>query len=129
MIPVDSVYVFGNEWLGQDRSAVDLIVELERRGVDCVHVRDPQELVPRLQAGEVVTLLDVALGVDRPVLFDDLKLLEQGRVFSMHDVDLAFLLRLLDAMGVLRPGQVRIVAVPLKGANVEEVLALLGGVL
>ena len=60
--------------------------------------------------GPDVTILDVAKGIDKPVVITDLDQLDLPRVVSMHDFDLAWNLKLLKKIGKIR--SVKIVAVP-----------------
>ncbi|RME53850.1 hypothetical protein D6783_00570 [Candidatus Woesearchaeota archaeon] len=120
------LFVFGNEWVERDSGAYCVVKELEKRGVLCTHVKDPQELLPRLERGDRVVILDVAEGVEEPVVVERLDLLETGRVSSLHDFDLAFFLKLLKEVGVVKEEQVTIVAVPVSGrVAVNDIVALL----
>lgn len=109
---MSAIFVFGNEWIERDSAAYRLMGDLEKSGFDCVHIKDPQQLLPMLERGEKVTLLDVAEGIEEPVVVESLDQLEAGKVSTLHDFDLAFFLKLLKQLGTLDERQLRIVAVP-----------------
>ena len=61
-----------------------------------------------------MTILDVAEGIKEVVVlgFDDIDKLENDKVFSMHDFDLAYNLKLLKKMELL--DDIKIIAIPNK---------------
>jgi len=55
-------------------------------------------------------ILDVAKGIEQVTLFDDLDSLEFSVVFSLHDFDLSFFLKLLKETGKL--DRINIIGIP-----------------
>ena len=109
------VYVFGNEYVAEDRRAIEVARELEGTldGISFVFV-DPNADLPFMDEKHVV-ILDSVQGARSVVLLegdgiDELSLPPRG---SVHDSDLAFQLRYLKKLG--RVGSVTIVGVPQEG--------------
>jgi Ni,Fe-hydrogenase maturation factor len=109
------IYVFGNEDVAEDRTAIGVARELEDTvdGISFVFVR-PNEDVPF--AGERhVVILDTVQGIK------DVALIEEDRIdglilsprASVHDFDLAFQLRYLKKLNKL--GEVTIIGIPQEG--------------
>ena len=109
------VYVFGNEYVAEDKKAIEIARELEvmLEGVSFVFVR-PNEDVPFSDEPQVVILDTVARIQDVAVVtgdaIDGLILSPRG---SVHDFDLAFQLRYLKKLGKL--GEVTIIGIPQEG--------------
>jgi Ni,Fe-hydrogenase maturation factor len=109
------VYVFGNEYVAEDRRAIEVARGLEGTidGISFVYV-DPNEDVPFVDEQHVV-ILDTVQGTR------EVTLIEGGRIDglvssprgSVHDFDLAFQLRYLKRLG--RLGEVTIVGIPQEG--------------
>lgn len=109
------VYVFGNEDVPEDRSAIEAAEKLADtlEDVSFVPVK-PNEDVPFVDERRVV-ILDTVQGIREVVLIegkdvDRLVLAPRG---SVHDFDLAFQLRYLKKLG--RLGEVVIVGIPQQG--------------
>ena len=110
-----NVYVFGNEYVAQDKRAIEVAREVEGtiEGISFVFV-NPNEDVPFVNERHVVILdtvqdlRDVAL-VEGDAI-DGLSLSLRG---SVHDFDLAFQLRYLKKLN--RLGEVTIIGIPQEG--------------
>ena len=110
-----NVYVFGNEYVEEDKRAIEVARELENTvgGISFVLV-DPNEDVPFVNEPQVVVLdtvqaiRDVALV--EGVGIEGLLLSPRG---SVHDFDLAFQLRYLEKLGKL--GEVTVIGIPQEG--------------
>jgi Ni,Fe-hydrogenase maturation factor len=109
------IYVFGNEYVAEDKRAIEVARELEGAIVDIsfVFVR-PNEDVPFVNERHVV-ILDTVRGIQGVALIEGdriggLTLSPRG---SVHDFDLAFQLRYLKKLGKL--GEVTIIGIPQEG--------------
>ena len=109
------VYVFGSEYVAEDRRAIEVARELEDTvaGVSFVFVR-PNEDLPFVNERRVV-VLDTVQGIQDVTVIegdgiDGLTLSPRG---SVHDFDLAFQLRYLKKLN--RLGEVVIVGIPQEG--------------
>jgi Ni,Fe-hydrogenase maturation factor len=110
-----NVYVFGNEYVAEDKRAIEVARELEGtiEGISFVFV-NPNEDAPFVNERHVV-ILDTVQGLKDVALLegdqiDKLILSPRG---SVHDFDLTFQLRYLKKLGKL--GDVTLIGIPQKG--------------
>ncbi len=111
------VLAFGNTLHQEDKVAIDIARELTIPGVvfsEC------HSLDQALQAARGDTIiLDVARGIDRVMLIDDLDRIKARHLYSLHDFDLGYFLKLMQSMGSL--DSVRILALPYGRASHEVI--------
>jgi hypothetical protein len=100
--------VFGNLAIPSDNLALKVGDELKKDGQDVSHLDDPLGLLKIDFTNAVI--LDVAEGVQEPLLITDVDRLVIGRLCSLHDFDMAFFLKLMKRLG--KVAQVRIIALP-----------------
>jgi|SRR5215203_105225 len=109
------VYVFGNEYVAEDKRAIEVARELEGaiEGITFVFI-SPNEDVPFVNERHVV-ILDTVEGLREATLIegDRIDALISSPRGSVHDFDLAFQLRYLKRLGKL--GEVTIIGVPQEG--------------
>ena len=109
------VYVFGNEYVAEDKRAIEVARALEDRveGISFVFVT-PNEDVPFVNERHVV-ILDTVRGIQDVVLVegDMVERLILSPRGSVHDFDLAFQLRYLRKLNKL--GEVTIICIPQEG--------------
>ena len=109
------VLVFGNPLLEEDNLPLRLLPALRKKFPRIEFVEaDPNDF--DYNAGLII---DTAKGVRDVVLIDDMRKLQTGKIFSMHEMDLGQTLRLAAAAGLLK--EVKIIAVP---ANISPKKAL-----
>ena len=118
MVIIVKLLVFGNPALEIDNLAVKVGKELEKEGREVLHLENPMGLLD-MDLNEYVILV-VAVGINEVKLIDNVDKLVLGRLCSLHDMDMAYFLKLLKALGKL--DTVRIIALP-QGAQLEESLA------
>ncbi len=108
--------VFGNEILKDDSLPLRLLGRLGRRFPEIdFRAFDPNE---NLEAeGRSLDIIDTAEGISEATLITDIDLIKTARVYSMHDFDLGYSLKLLKKIGYV--DSVRIFAVP-KGMGEED---------
>ena len=107
------VYCFGNEFLDFDAVAKELADEITLKGVEFIKADSPEEL-----EGKEIFILDVAEGIDKVVILEDVSKLKEYQRCSCHDLDLGFYLQLKKELGEL--GKVKIICIPL-GSNIKKV--------
>ena len=110
-----NVYVFGNEYVAEDKRAIEVARELEGaiEGISFVFV-NPNEDAPFVDQ-RLSVILDTVEGIQDVALvegdrIDGLVLSPRG---SVHDFDLAFQLRYLRKLGKL--GELTIIGIPQEG--------------
>jgi hypothetical protein len=109
------VYVFGNEYVAEDRTAIEIarVLEDSIEGISFVFV-NPNEDLPFVDERHVV-ILDTVKGIKEVTLLegDITDRLILGPLGSVHDFDLAYQLRYLKKLNKL--GEVTIIAIPQEG--------------
>jgi len=106
------VSVFGNPDLKEDSLAVKLVPELKIEFPKVkFKVEDPVEGLKPPKNGLWV-ILDVAEGVDKIRVFEDIDKLVDERRVSLHDYDVGMELKLLKKMGKIK--KLKIVVVPME---------------
>jgi Ni,Fe-hydrogenase maturation factor len=109
------VYVFGNEYVAEDKRAIEVARELEGaiEGLSFVFV-NPNEDVPFVNERHVV-ILDTVEGLREATLIegDRIDALISSPRGSVHDFDLAFQLRYLKKLNKL--GEVTLIGIPQEG--------------
>lgn len=105
-----NLLVFGSEDFSFDNGAVRLIGCLQRRlpGWNIQRMARPEQLLNFLDKQFII--LDVAAGIDSPLLITDPGMIKYGCKVTAHDMDLAAFLRILKEVGQI--DKVAIVAVP-----------------
>mgnify|MGYP001344903027 CR=1 FL=1 len=99
------ILVFGNPYLKEDTLALKVAQSLEIEGVEFKATANLNDLLDE----KYEAILDVAYGVPRVVLLDNLDKLKEHKLVSLHDYDVSFFLKLMKAMGKLQ--QVKIIAI------------------
>jgi len=118
------IFVFGNPLVKEDSLALAVAEALKGRvkGIKFEAVQGLDEI----EKPEDLYIMDVALGIEKVGLVEDLDDLEAKQPVSGHDFDLALELKMLKKVG--RVGSVKIIAIPVGyefGKAVVEVNELL----
>jgi Ni,Fe-hydrogenase maturation factor len=113
-----TIHIFGNPLLDFDNLPLKLAPKLQKLFPEIYFVpADPSENLSPIE-GELI-IIDTVEGIKKVVLIDDIEKLETSKIYSLHDFDLAFNLKLLQKIGKLK--KVKIFGVPMKGDE-EEIL-------
>ena len=118
-----NIYVFGNTLLQKDSLAVEIAKKLKKDfpEINFIHL-DPNEEIKEKN----ITILDVATGIKKATVIKNLEQLDSEKRFSLHDFDLAFSLKLMKKIGMIK--KIIIIAVPMmydKKRAYEEVKKLI----
>ena len=102
------IYVFGNSLLKQDSLALSTAKRLEKEfpKIKFVYL-DPNEEIKEKN----LLILDVASGIKKVSLIKSLNQLDLGKKISPHDFDLAFSLKLMKKVGLIK--KIEIMAIPI----------------
>jgi len=118
MKPKKTIHIFGNPLLDFDNLPIKLAPKLKKIFPDINFViTDPSENLEPIN-GELI-IIDTIEGVNKVTILGDLEKIQTGKIYSLHDFDLAFNLKLLQKIGKLK--SVKIFGVPMSG-NEEEIL-------
>ena len=102
------ILVFGNPYLEEDNLAVKIGKTLNIPGFEVEHCSNPDDLLN--YELENVIILDVAKGIGKVDVFDDIDSLEFSVIFSLHDFDLSYFLKLLKETGKVE--KVNVIGIP-----------------
>lgn len=113
-----TIHIFGNPLLDFDNLPLKLAPKLKKLfpEIDFV-ITDPSENINPID--DELIIIDTVEGIEKVILIDDIRKLETGKIYSLHDFDLAFNLKLLQKIGKLK--SVKIFGVPMNGDE-EEIL-------
>ncbi len=106
------ILVFGNPLVEQDSLALKLLPKLREKFLSIEFKElDPNEnLEEEIEDGKL-RILDVVKGIDNVMIINDIDKLQVGKVYSMHDFDLAYNLKLLKKINKLK--EVEIICLPM----------------
>ncbi|MFH1256335.1 MAG: hypothetical protein V1494_03500 [Candidatus Diapherotrites archaeon] len=119
----NKILVFGNPLVEGDSLALKVARELKGGEIEFVELDALDELE---EFGKSPAVLDVAKGIRKVKLIDNLDALELSPRCSMHDFDLAIHLKLLKKLGKI--DSAKIICIPMgydEGKAVSEVRLLL----
>ncbi|MEM5843341.1 MAG: hypothetical protein QXL97_01335, partial [Candidatus Aenigmatarchaeota archaeon] len=93
------IYVFGNPLVKKDSLAVKLSKKLKKvfPQIDF----EEFDVVEDLKEENLV-IMDVAEGIEKVEIIEDLDLLENRKIYSLHDYDLSYELKLLKKIGKIK---------------------------
>lgn len=112
------VLVFGNPLIEKDALVLRILPELRKKFQDVEFYEvDPTEDLGKY--GKDLVILDAVANLDKVMLIDSIEQLETNRIYSMHDFDLGYNLKILKKLGLIE--SVKIIGVPF-GMNEEEVV-------
>lgn len=99
---------FGNPALKEDSLALRVAGKLEKRFPDLEFKEF--DTVEDLNGDEILYVMDVAKGIRKVVLLNGLDHLKTSKIFSIHDYDLSYELKLLKKLGRIK--EIRILCIP-----------------
>lgn len=111
------IFIFGNPLLPFDSLPLRLAPRLTATLPEFEFiVADPNEnLRPE---NKELFIIDTVEGIDEVVVIDDIDKIKTENIYSLHDFDLAYNLKLLQKLGELE--RVKIIGVPMEGE--EEII-------
>jgi len=119
---VKKIYVFGNEYLEEDKLSCEVSRHLE--GYKTIHCRSPDEL---LEAEEdEILILDVVKNIKEPIVIKDINKIKTNNMLSLHDFDVGYFLKLIREMGMNK--KIKIIGIPPQG-NIKEIAKKVEGYL
>jgi Ni,Fe-hydrogenase maturation factor len=115
------ILCFGNPYIEKDSLAIKIGKELKNHEIIiCESTND------LLYQESFDYILDVAEGIKKTTIIEDVNKLKENKLFSLHDFDLSFFLKLMQKIG--RIDKIKIIAVPMnyeKEKAIEEVKNIL----
>ena len=102
------IYVAGNPLVREDSIPIKLMGRLQKRFPDIeFHELEPTDNLPE---EKTLNIIDTVIGIDDIKVIRDIDKIVTGKIYSMHDFDLGFNLKLMKKAGKLR--SVKIIGVP-----------------
>ena len=100
------IYVLGNPILEEDSIAIKIANMLKKEMKGCTFIYyDPAEPLP-----PEPIFLDVSPDVKKVELIEDVERLQEPKAYTLHDFDLAFLLKIMKEIGKIK--KIKIIVVP-----------------
>ena len=109
------ILCFGNECVKGDDIALKLVDSWEIKGVEFVKCQSLQDLE---YVNDDVAIIDTVLGIKEVEIIDNIDDLQLGKMYSLHDFDLGFHLKLMKELGKIK--SVKIIGVPMS-MDFEEI--------
>jgi Ni,Fe-hydrogenase maturation factor len=119
------ILVFGNEFIEQDNLAIQISKELKLDNVDIERCYSVNDLF-KYQAYQNIFILDVVRNLEEVALIENIDIIKTHRLYSLHDFDLGFFLKLMKQVGELK--KIRIIGIPQK-AEKEIIKKKIKGIL
>lgn len=96
-----TIYIFGNSLIEFDSLPIKLVPKLKKLfpEIDFV-IKDPNENL-KPQNGELY-IIDTVMGLKKVTVITDLDKIQLDKIYSAHDFDLGFNLKLLQKIGELK---------------------------
>lgn len=101
------IHVFGNPILRKDSLALRVAKKLEKKFPE-IEFRE-FDTVEDLE-GDILYIMDVAKGIEEVKIIKNLDLIETRKIFSLHDYDLSYELKLLKKIGKIK--EVFLICIP-----------------
>ena len=115
------ILVFGNPLVKQDSIQLDIVSSLQKEfpEIEFKVMPDSEELDDE---GRDLVIIDAVAGIKEAVLIENLDSLSTEKIYSLHDFDLAYTLKLMKKMGMI--DSVKILGIPQKVSKKEAVAQL-----
>jgi Ni,Fe-hydrogenase maturation factor len=104
-----TIYVFGNPLVKEDSLALKLLGRLRRKfpDLDFKEFDTTEDLEPEME----ISIIDAVKGIKEIELIDDVDRIASDKIYSMHDFDLGYNLKLMKEMGMIK--KVKIFGIPI----------------
>ena len=114
------ILVFGNSLEEKDSLALKIMPRLREEfpQVEFKEFDPTENLEEEIENGKL-RILDVVEGINKVIIIKDIEQLKQDKIYSMHDFDLGFNLKLLHKIGKLK--EVEIIGLPMKMKEEEAI--------
>ena len=95
-----TIYIFGNPLLEFDSLPLKLTPRLKKSWPEFnFTIADPNENLKPIN--QELIIIDTVIDIQQVTLFNDLNKIQLNKIYSLHDFDLAFNLKLLQKLGQL----------------------------
>jgi Ni,Fe-hydrogenase maturation factor len=108
---IKTILVFGNPLVKKDRLPLILMPEL-RKAFPNIEFKEFDAVEDLHREGKILYILDSVEGIDQVEVITDIDMLLVNKIYSVHDFDLAYTLKLMKKMDMVE--KVVIFGVPMK---------------
>jgi len=115
------ILVFGNPLVEKDRLPLELMKEL-RKEFPQIEFKEFDTAEDLQNEGRELNIIDAVEGIKKVELIIDIDSLQTSKIFSLHDFDLAYTLKLLKKMKMI--DSVRIFGVPMNAKKEDAFMQL-----
>lgn len=105
-----TIYVFGNPWVREDSLPLKLIDKLKNK-FPSLQFKE-FDTVEDLEIDKELNIIDTVKGIKKVELIEDIDKIITGKIYSLHDFDLGYNLKLLKKMKII--DKVRVFGIPIK---------------
>ena len=114
------ILVFGNKLVEKDNLALKIMPKLQELFPEIQFKEfDPTESLEKETENKNLNIIDVAEGINKVRIINNLNQLETIKPYSMHDFDLAYNLKLLKKINLI--DNVNIICIPIKMQEQEAI--------
>jgi len=106
------VLAFGNEYVKEDSLAIEISKELKLDNIEVKRCHSVDDLY-NYQDYERIFILDVVKDIEKTMLITDIDRIKGHKLYSLHDFDLGFFLKLMKELGMLK--EIKIIGIPQEG--------------
>ena len=104
------ILVFGNPTIENDSLPIKLLPKLKQKFPNIIFQEiDPTEGLEN--QGRDLTIIDTVEGINKVMIITDFNQLQSNKLFSMHDFDLAYNLKILKKIGKI--DTIKIIGIPM----------------
>jgi len=106
------ILCFGNEFVDMDKLPLTLCKELKDKipNIDFVSCESPNEILDYSDYDKIF-ILDVVKGIKEISIIEDLDMLKDRKLFTLHDFDLGLFLKLMNKVDRIR--NLKIIGIPM----------------
>jgi Ni,Fe-hydrogenase maturation factor len=115
-----TIYIFGNPLVKEDSLPLKLIGKL-RKEFPLLEFKE-FDTVEDMELEKELNIIDTVKGIKRVELIEDVDKIITGKIYSMHDFDLGYNLKLLKKMNMI--DKVRIFGIPMRISEREAFKSL-----
>jgi|ETNmetMinimDraft_2_1059921.scaffolds.fasta_scaffold03093_4 Ni,Fe-hydrogenase maturation factor len=106
-----TILCFGNEFIKEDSLAKELADEIKLTNINFIKCNSFNEIIECKDKN--LFILDVVEDITEVIQIKDINQLKENKLFSLHDFDLGFFLKLMKSLGEIK--NISIIGIPQKG--------------
>lgn len=107
------ILIFGNPLLKQDSLPIKILPKLTKQfpNISFQEIDPTENLEPFIQ-NKTLNIIDTVEGIKEPIIITNIDQLQTNKLYSMHDFDLGYNLKLLKKIGKI--DNIKIIGLPME---------------